>query len=159
MTHGTKRWGIVTPVLLCILLTGCEWTVSITAEGTRDVVQTLVGDWFATTNGNRLHIRKYDARHYVIGEGRYGDNLYTAHHSDIDSWQLISVRQLQATGNDQWNYIQWRLIDAGHLEVRAVSEKVIPYSVGDRDEVVRLLKANRENPGLFSEPITYMREQ
>ena len=143
-------------LLLCLVLTACEWKVPITENGTRDVVPALVGDWFHNTNGDRLRVRKYDATHYVLGQGGHGDQLFTAHHSDIGDWQLVSVRELKPEG-DLWTYVQWRLVDRDHLEIRAVNDKVIPYTVTDPAEIVRLLKANREKPELFHPPAVYAR--
>lgn len=143
-------------LLLCLFLTACEWSIPITANGTREVVPTLIGEWFQTGTGERLRVRKYDDTHYVLGMGQHGDQLFTAHHSDVGEWQLISVRELKPEG-DLWTYVQWRLVDRDRLEIRAVNDKVIPYTVADSAEVVRLLKANREKPELFHPAATYAR--
>jgi hypothetical protein len=155
-----RRYSRVSLALLvCLALGACDWKVPITPTPTRDVVGKLIGDWFATSNGNKLRIRKYDAKNYVLAEGRYGEQLYSAFHSDIDDWQLVSVRQLNADGTGQWSYLQWRLIDDNHLEVRSISEKIVPYSTSDSAEVVKLLKANRQKPELFNDGMVYAREQ
>jgi hypothetical protein len=145
-------------LLLCLALTACEWKIPITENGTREVVPALIGDWFHTANGDRLHIRKYDATHYILGEGEHGDRLFSAHHSDVGDWQLVSVRELKPEG-DQWTYVQWRLADRDHLELRVVNDKIIPYTIIDPAEVTRLLKANRDKAELFHPAFTYARRK
>lgn len=145
--------------LLCLAAAACDWRVPITSAPTRDIVPKLIGDWFSTANGNKLRIRAYDAKNYVLAEGRWGEELYRAFHSDLDDWQLVSVRTLKSDGSGQWSYLQWRLIDENHLEIRAVSEKIVPYDTSESAEVVRLLEANRKKPELFNEPMIYAREK
>jgi hypothetical protein len=82
-----------------------------------------------------------------------------AYHSDIAETPFASVQDLNS--NDRkYAFVVWKLSDDGkHLNLRSVSDKVIPKETKDSAAIVALLKKNARNPDLFGEEIEFSREK
>ena len=146
-----RRW-IVPAVLL--LLGACHYELSLTEAPTGAADARLTGTWTLVEpeKGERMDVRLYDDRNYVIA---YNGDLYRAFHSEVAGLPLISAQNL----NDRerkWIYFTWQLSENGRrLTIRAVRTEVVPATTRDRASLVKLIEANRENPALFGEPGVY----
>jgi hypothetical protein len=144
----------------CLLLGGCNYDVPITAGPTRPVEKQLLGNWVAVDKDNpkpdQMKVRQLDEFTYVIA---YNGDLYRAFHSDLANVPFVSVQDLESADR-QYAYFSWRLSpDGAQLTLQLVSTKVIPDTTPDSASVQRLLTANLANPGLFGEPVQFIRKK
>ena len=143
-----------TVALLSLLLFSCHYDLSLTAEPTRAADQRLSGTWtmVAPEKDEKMDIRLYDESHYVIA---YNGDLYRAHHSDVAGMPLMSVQNLN-DAERKWVILEWKLSEDGkRLTIRAIRTELVPETTKDRETLVQLIEANRDNPKLFSEPGVY----
>ncbi len=147
--------GIV--VLLCIVGTGgCIYDVPISANPTRQVEETLLGDWLSKDDKNTLKVRRLDDSHYVLSVNGY---LFRAYHSDIAGTAFASVQQIE-TRERRYAYVTWSLSeDAKHLRWRAVSRKVVPQDISDSVAVRALLEKNLDSAGLYEDEQDYIKKK
>ena len=144
----------ITVVACALLLVSCHYDVPLTAEPTRAADARLAGTWTMTApeKDEKMEIRLYDDRHYVIA---YGGDLYRAFHSDVAGMPLMSVQNL----NDherKWVFVEWQSSDDGkRLTIRAVRTEAVP--AGEREALVKAIETNRENPKLFGDAAVYVK--
>ena len=144
----------ITVVVCTLLLVSCHYDVPLTAEPTRAADARLAGTWtmVAPEQGEKMDIRLYDDRHYVIA---YGGDLYRAFHSDVAGMPLMSVQNLN-DDERKWVFLEWKLSeDRKRLTIRVVRTEVVPPA--GRDALVKAIEANRDNPKLFGEEAVYAR--
>lgn len=143
---------VILAVLTSLALISCDYDVPITAEPTRKVDPTLLGDWVGEWNNNlcrdQIKVRTYDDSSYIVS---YNGDLYRAWHSDVEGAPLLTVKQLDPAG--KYSYLTWKLSDGGkQLVVRAVNGELVPKETRDSAAVVKLLQANAGNEALFVDP-------
>jgi hypothetical protein len=139
-----------------LVLLSCHYDVALTAEPTRAADARLAGTWTmaAPEENDKMDIRVYDDRHYVVA---YSGDLYRAFHSDVAGLSLMSVQNLNDSER-KYLFVEWKLSEDGkRLTVRAVRTEVVPESTHDRDALVKLIEANKDNPKLFGEEAVYAR--
>lgn len=137
-------------------LLSCHYDFPLTAEPTRAADARLEGTWtlIEPEQGEKMDIRRYDDRHYVIA---YNGEIYRAFHSDVAGMPLMSVQNL----NDRerkYVVLEWKLSEDGkRLTIRVVSPDVVPEGTPNREALVKLIESNRENPKLFGEAGVYVK--
>ena len=144
-------------VLACALvLFSCTYDIPLTAEPTRAADARLAGTWTMTApdEDEKMDIRLYDDRHYVVA---YNGDLYRAFHSDVAGLQILSVQNLNDSER-KWVFMEWKLSEDGkRLTIRAVRTEVVPETTRDREGLLKVIEANRDNPKLFGEEGVYTR--
>ena len=143
----------------CLLLTGCNYDVPLTARPTRKVDARLLGDWVSvdkdTAKAELLNVRRLDDVTYVAAFDR---DIYRAFHSDFAGTAFLSIQDLNAD-NLKYVYFVWQLsADNTQLTLVGVSTKVVPESTKDRAALQKLVKANLSNPALLGDPLTFTRK-
>ena len=148
---GKFTFGIAA-ALFCILLSGCVYQVPITASPTRKIDEKLLGYWISKDGQDNITVRKWDDSTYLVS---YMGNQLRGFHSDIGGMPFISLQYI-GFAERRYLYLTWKLSKYGHrLDVRFVSEKVIPRTIKDSAELQRLLKDNLHNPELFGPELQY----
>ena len=85
--------------------------------------------------------------------------MFRAYHSDIADTPFVSVQDINSDDR-KYAYVVWKLSDdSKRLNLRNVSDKVIPKETKDSATVVALLSKNAHNPELFGEEIEFRKEQ
>ena len=146
-----------TVVVCSLVLLSCHYDFPLTAEPTRAADVRLEGTWtlIQPEQGEKMDIRLYDDRHYVIAYNN--GEIYRAFHSDLAGMPLMSVQNL----NDRerkYVVLEWKLSEDGkRLTIRAISPEVVPEGTPSREALVKLIESNRENPKLFGEAGVYVR--
>jgi len=152
-----RRLALAVGVCLELLLLGaCQYDVPITPAPTRNVDQRLLGDWLSADGKENMKVRRLDDSVYIV---YYDGDLFRAYHSEIAETPFVTVQDLNAN-NRKYAYLVWKLSDDGKsLNLRSVSDKVIPKETKDSPAVVALLKKNARNAQLFGEEIEFRREK
>jgi hypothetical protein len=152
-----------TLAMLCTLLVlvACEFDVPITAEPTRRVESTLLGDWTGTEWNDQdckdqLKIRRYDDSSYVVS---LNGALHRAWHSDVEGMPLVTVQNLDSPER-KYSYYTWSLSDGGkQLTLRFVTDTLIPKEAKDSATVAKLLREHRDDGRLLSKPDVFTRKK
>jgi hypothetical protein len=142
---------------LCILaFAACEYEVPNTSSPTRKVQEQLLGNWVSLDGKENMRVRRLDDSTYVV---YYDGDLFRAYHSDVAEMPFASVQDLNS--NDRkYAYVVWKLSDDGkRLNLRNVSNEVIPKETKDSATVAALLTKNARNPELFGEEIEFHKEK
>ena len=140
-------------LILCLVITSCEYDVPVTKEPTRSLDDRLIGDWVAMDGW--IKVRRLDASGYVIF---HDGKLYRAWHSEVAGLPLVSVQDIDSDKR-KFSYLGYALSDDGRrLTLRVVNDKLIPDDTKDSDRVKRLLEEHAHNPGLFGEDFVYVRQ-
>lgn len=144
----------------CLVLAGCNYDSPLTAKPTQPVNEKLLGDWQSvdkdTGKTEVMHVRRLDDSNYVVAMD--GD-IYRAFHSDFAGVAFISVQDLQVGREDhKFVYFTWQLsADGAQLTLRGVSIKVVPEETKGRSAIQKLIKANLQNPKLFTDAPVFTR--
>ena len=139
----------------CIVISGCIYSVPITPKATRNIDVRLLGNWTSKDGKDKMKVVKLDDSNYII----YSDgDLYRAYHSDLADTPFISVQKLESD-KPQYAYWTWKLSDDGTLDLRNVSDKVVPDDTKDTASVQKLLKKNLQNPALFGDEIQMTKDK
>jgi len=103
-----------------------------------------------------MKARRLDDSVYIV---YYDGDLFRAYHSDIAETPFVSVQDINS--NDRkYSYVVWKVSDDGqHLNLRNVSDKVIPKDTKDSATIVALLKKNALTAELFGEEIEFNKEK
>ena len=142
-----------------LLLTGCDYTVPITARPTRPVNARLLGDWISLDPSGKqdaaMSVRPLDESAYAVAiEG----DIYRAFHSECAGLPLVSVQDLNSSSR-KYVYYAWQLTaDGARLTLRRVSLAVIPDSTPDSPAVQRLLAVHASDPKLFEHELVFTRK-
>jgi len=152
-----RRLGFGIAVSLCILaFTACEYEVPITSSPTRKVQEQVLGNWISQDGKEHMRVRRLDDNIYIV---YYDGDLFRAYHSDIADTPFVSVQDINSDDR-KYAYVVWKLSDdSKRLNLRNVSDKVIPKETKDSATVVALLSKNAHNPELFGEEIEFRKEQ
>jgi hypothetical protein len=139
-----------------LAFSACQYDVPITSTPTRKVPEQLLGDWKSTDGKEELKVRSLDDNVYIL---YYDGDLFRAYHSDVAETPFASVQDLNS--NDRkFAYVVWKLSDDGKsLNLRNVTDKVVPKETKDSATVVALLTKNARNPELFGEEIEFRKEK
>ena len=131
-----RRLALAVGVCLELLLLGaCQYDVPITPAPTRNVDQRLLGDWLSADGKENMKVRRLDDSVYIV---YYDGDLFRAYHSEIAETPFVTVQDLNAN-NRKYAYLVWKLSDDGKsLNLRSVSDKVIPKETKDSPAVVAL---------------------
>jgi hypothetical protein len=120
------------------------------------VQEQLLGDWTSADGREKLKLRGFDDRTYIV---YYDGDLFRAYHSDIGEISYASVQDLNSRDR-KYAYIIWKLSDDGKsLRLRSVNDKVVPKATKDSATIVALLRKNASNPDLFGEEIEFRKEK
>ncbi len=139
----------------CFVISGCIYDVPITSKATRKVDARLLGNWTSKDGKDKIKVVKLDDSNYII----YSDgDLYRAYHSDVADTPFVSVQKLESD-KPQYAYWTWKLSDNGTLNLRNVSDKVVPDDTKDSASVQKLLKKNLQNPALFGDEIQMTKDK
>jgi len=140
-------------LLLCLVLTGCEYDVPATKEPTRNVDDRLLGDWVAM--GGWMKVRRLDANGYVIF---HDGKLYRAWHSELAGLPLVSVQDIDSEKR-KFAYLGYALsTDGRRLTLRVVNDKLIPDETRDAERIKTLFEKHRREPALFGEGFVYVKQ-
>ena len=140
-------------LILCLVITGCEYDVPATKEPTRSVDDRLLGNWVAMDGW--IKVRRLDASGYVIF---HDGKLYRAWHSGVAGLPLVSVQDIDSDKR-KFSYLGYALSDDGRrLTLRVVNDKLIPDDTKDSDRVKRLFEEHAHDPALFGEDCVYVRQ-
>ncbi len=147
-------------VIGLMVLSGCNYTFSLTAKPTHQIDARLLGDWVAvdkdSTKEELMHVRQYDESTYVVS---MDNDIYRVFHSDFAGTAFVSVQDLNSTDR-KYIYFVWRLsADGAQLSLQSVSDQVIPDTTKSRSALQQLIKQNLANPKLFNDPLTYQRKK
>jgi hypothetical protein len=120
------------------------------------VQEQLLGNWVSLDGKENMSVRRLDDSTYVV---YYDGDLFRAYHSDVAEMPFASVQDLNS--NDRkYAYVVWKLSDDGkRLNLRNVSNEVIPKETKDSATVAALLTKNARNPELFGEEIEFHKEK
>ena len=148
--------GFGIAVYLLVGLAACNYEVPITSAPTRNVQEQILGDWTSSDGKEQMKVRRLDESFYVV---YYDGDLFRAYHSDVAETPFVSVQDINS--NDRkYAYVIWKVSEDGKsLNLRSVSDKVIPKETKDSPAVVELLKKNARNAQLFGEEIEFRREK
>lgn len=144
-----------------LALVACEFDVPITAEPTRKVEATLLGDWTGNEWNDKdckdqLKIRRYDDSSYIVS---LNGELHRAWHSDVGEMPFVTVQNLDSPER-KYSYYTWSLSDGGkQLTLRFVTEALIPKEAKDSVTVAKLLREHREDGRLLSKPVVFTRKK
>lgn len=140
-------------LLLCLLVTGCEYDVPVTNEPTGAVDPRLIGEWIGKDGW--IKVRGFDATSYAIfHDGR----LYRAWHSAVANLPVVSVQDIDTTRR-KFFYLSHAVSDDGQrLTLRVANDTLIPDDTKDAARVRQLFEEHAANPGLFGEAIVYFRQ-
>ena len=153
---GTPRRCIarVLAGLLALAFTGCNYDFPLTDRPTDRVHKELLGAWTAEEGQERVEIRAFDERSYVVNDS---GQLYRMIHTDLGDLRILSVQELESADR-RYVYLRWRLTpDGKELHLNGVNTRVIPTSLPSARAVRRAMKKNRSNPDLFTEEGVYTR--
>lgn len=157
MTRETSLHFALTVLLLAFI--GCDYDVPITSDPTRKIETTVLGNWTSNewTNNDckdRMKVRRYDDTSYIIS---YNGDLYRAYHSDLADTPFITVQNMDSPER-KYSYYTWTLSgDASQLTLRPVNTDLIPRETRDSAAVVKILRANLNNPKLLGETALFSR--
>lgn len=146
----------------CLLLTGCNYEVPLTAKPTRPVDEHLLGLWVADNKEDKkeevMIVRKLDDSTYVVA---MDNDIYRVFHSDFADTPLLSVQNLQPGSDDRkYVYFVWQLsADGTQLSLKGVSTKVVPGATKGRAAIQKLIKANLSNSALFEKELQFTRKK
>jgi hypothetical protein len=120
------------------------------------VQEQLLGNWVSQDGKENMRVRRLDGGMYVV---YYDGDLFRAYHSDVAEMPFASVQELNS--NDRkYAYVVWKLSDDGkRLNLRNVSNKIIPKETRDSATVAAILTKNARNPELFGEEIEFRQEK
>ncbi len=157
------KLGIVWLIIAgCLLVGGCNYEFSLTAQPTRKINEQLLGNWASFDKDEQkvehLNVRRWDEFTYVVAMD--GD-IYRVFHSDVADTAFLSVQNLRPGSDDRkYAYYTWQLsADGTELSLKGVSNKVVPEETKERDEIQKLIKNNLTNPNLFGDVIVYSRKK
>lgn len=140
-------------LILCLVISGCEYDVPATKEPTRSVDDRLLGDWIAM--GGWMKVRRLDASGYVIF---HDGKLYRACHSGVAGLPLVSVQDIDSDQR-KFSYLGYALSDDGRrLTLRVVNDNLIPDDTKDFARLKRLFEEHARDPALFGEGFVYVRQ-
>ena len=154
-----KRPALLTFFLAALLgLAGCNYDFPLTDKPTRPVDDRLIGNWASydpdAQQVKPLVVRRLDDVTYAVS---FDGDLYRVTHADVAGSPYVSVQNLQA-GDDygKFTYCSWELSpDGARLLIKTVQTKVVPADVKDAAAARRLIEANRNNPALLGDPVTF----
>lgn len=148
-----KPASVLLALMLCFVVTGCEYDVPVTKGSTRGVDERLLGDWIAM--GGWMKVRRLDARGYVIF---HDGKLYRAWHSGVAGLPLVSVHDFDSEKR-KFAYLSYALSDDGRrLTLRVVNDQLIPDDTKDSNRVKTLFEEHARDPALFGEGFVYVRQ-
>jgi hypothetical protein len=153
----SRRSGHGLLAAVCVLaFCACDYDVPITPSPTRKVEERLIADWAAKDGKDKMRIRKFDDRNYIIS---YNGDLFRAHHSDVGKTAFVSVQDINSPER-KYAYVVWRLSDdSNQLTLWTVNSSVIPKETKDSVAIQKLLEKNSNNPDLLNEEQQYTREK
>lgn len=143
----------------CLLLTGCNYEVPLTAKPTRPVDERLLWSWVTVDKETKkeevMIVQKLDEATYVVA---FDGSIYRAFHSDFAGTAFVSVQEL---GNERkYTYLTYRLsANGGQLSLRTVSTKVIPEKTQGREALQKLIKDNLSNPALLGDELLFTKKK
>lgn len=141
-------------VLFALSFIGCEYDVPITSKPTRDIEESLLGTWTSSDGKSQLKVYKWDKANYLVMED---GSFYRVYHSDVAKIPLVSVQLLEGK-TPTFAYWTWELIEGRTLSLRIVNDTIVLDDTKDSAAVQKLIKANLNNPDLFSNKIEYNKD-
>jgi hypothetical protein len=143
----------IATLLLCLVMSGCEYETPITQMPTREVDVRLVGHWLAMEGW--MKVRQLDSSGYVVF---HDGKLYRAWHSTVAGLPLLSVQDIESERRT-FAYLHYALSEDGRrLTLRVVNDKLIPDDTKGPDRVKSLFEAHAHDPALFGPPFVYLRQ-
>ena len=116
----------------------------------------VLGNWISQDGKEHMRVRRLDDSIYIV---YYDGDLFRAYHSDVADTPFVSVQDINSDDR-KYAYVVWKLSDdSKRLNLRNVSDKVIPKETKDSATVVALLNKNARKPELFGEEIEFRKEQ
>jgi hypothetical protein len=153
------RIGLLGLIVSCLIYSGCQYEVPITAKPTRKIDERFLGNWISKDEKSgeivRMKVAKLDDDNYVVF---FDKDLYRVYHSDVAGTPFVSVQDLDSRER-KYSYSEWKLNNDGTLVGRAVNDKVIPDETKDSATVQKLLEKNLKNPTLLQEPMKFTKEK
>jgi hypothetical protein len=143
-----------------LLLAGCNYDVPLTAQPTRKIDASLLGEWVSFDKSEQkleyMTVRNLDDSTYIVAMDR---DLYRVFHSDFADTAFVSVQDLNSDER-KYVYYVWQIsADGTQLSVKGVSTQVVPEKTKGQAALQQLIKANLANPKLYGDEIKFTRKK
>ncbi|HKB56352.1 MAG TPA: hypothetical protein VKC51_02075 [Lacunisphaera sp.] len=144
----------------CLLFTGCNYEVPLTAKPTHQIDARLLGDWVAMDPDAKkeeiMSVRKFDDTTYAVA---LDNDIYRVFHSDFAGVAFVSAQDLNSDER-KYCYYRWSLsADGRQLTLQGVSTKLVPEKTMPAAAIQKLIKDNLANPALFEKELRYTRKK
>jgi len=161
----TRAVSIVAAVC-CLTFSGCVYEVPITAKPTRQIDETLLGDWTSKDGQCKLRVVQLDDSNYIVCKRDLKDgvftrgDLYRVYHSDVAKTPFVSVQLLDnESRKPKYFFWNWKSSEDGTLHLRVVNDKLVPDETKDSASVQKLLEKNLQNSDLLGEDNPYTKDK
>ncbi len=144
----------------CLLFSGCDFEVPLTAKPTHKIDARLLGDWVALDPGAKqeeiMSVRQWDDSTYAVS---LDQDIYRVCHSDFAGIAFVTAQDLNSDAR-KYCYYRWSLsADGRTLTLQNVSTKIVPEETKPATAIQKLIKANLSNPALFEKELRYTRKK
>lgn len=148
-------------LLVVLLMSGCIYEAALVDKPSEIADRRFAGAWRQRDDkNNRMMIRVFDERHYVIVTVDGNDmDIYRAFTCEVEGLRLANVQTLAPGGkeNGKWAFFEYRLDGKGQLAVRMVNDKIITPDLKTPEKLREAMAKHRKNPDLFLKESVYVR--
>lgn len=160
-----KAWAVAG---FSSFLAGCDYTVQLVKAPEISVDRALVGAWSRTADDGRqerLLILPLGPAEYLVSFPAEAKNAMFARacHSRAGDWKLVQLAWFgTARGQvpDDSRIYQYAVytVTGDTLKIGLLNADVVKRDVTTAEALIRSLEANRDNPALFREAMTFKKE-
>ncbi len=154
-------------MMVCLLLVGCVYEVPLATESQQDVDKALLGTWQTVEADGKVRellVLPLGAKEYLVSyPSKAPDGMFfrafvaQAGPMPIMQFQFLGVANGEAPdGRRVYHFGTFRL-DGPQLVLRLINPEVVSKDVTSTEALVKAMAAQRENPALFAEPVTFQR--
>ena len=168
MKIGQNRMKWLLPVVVCLLLAGCDFTVPLSGKPETAIDKQAVGLWervLPDGDTERLLVMVLNEREYVLcwPKGAGTELFARAHLFEYSGRTLV---QLQWFGNsegaapddDRVFQIAAYSVAGDVLEIRMLNSDVTGKDFRSSGELARAIENNHANPALYSDVMIFKRQ-
>jgi hypothetical protein len=138
--------------ITALSLTGCDYSVPLTAEPTGKIDERLLGQWISPEAW--MKVSRFDDRYYVI---YYNGQVFRAWHSSVADLPLFTVQAIDSKDR-KYAYLTATFADSGdRLNLRVVRDDVIAKTITDSAAMQKAMVQHRNDPGLLTDEVPFSR--
>jgi hypothetical protein len=152
---------------MCLLLVGCVYEVPLATESQQEVNKALLGKWQTVEDGGKtqeLLVLPLGAKEVLVNyPSNAKDGMFFR--AFVAQTGEKPIMQFQYLGNANgeapedrhvYHFGTFRL-DGPQLVLRLINPEVVSKDVTSTEALAKAIAAQRDNPALFAEPVTFQR--